>query len=300
MLKEEAATGEAEKPAEKAAEEAKAGAETPKEGEEAAGEGEVSADAGKAAEKSGDKPTILSKGQQKKADRIAAAARREGDSRAAAAEARAKAAEDALAAAKGEKPAKEAFKRDPNEPDPEKYDYGSLDPQYQRDVRAYDRKVIRDELAAEQQATAAKAKASETVAGYEKQVDALLETNDDYYEVVEDGLREGKWTLPAAFGDILMESAVGAQIAYHLAKSTAEATRIANLPAHRQMIEFGKLETKFEGAAPTKGKQAASARVSQADPPAEVVRGSGGKFQANPATTDFAAFERTHSHLLNQ
>jgi hypothetical protein len=96
-----------------------------------------------------------------------------------------------------------------------------------------------------------------------------------------------------------MESPVGAKIAYELAKNPAESRRIAALPVLKQAAEFGKMEARLTDP-PAQGKSGKKAAVSKADPPADAVRGSGGKFQANSATTDFAAFERSHAHLLNQ
>lgn len=288
--------------------------ETPKPAAEAEAEGEAAAEAaannegGEEAGKETDPaagaaaaatPPVLTKGQQKKADRVAAAARRSAEAETQAAREEAAAAKRELAELKAGKTPTAAAEPAEGEPDPEKYEYGTLDPKYHRDVRAYDREQIKKDLLADQQATAAKAKASETVQSFEKQVDSLLEEHLDYYEVVEDGLKAGKWQLPEAFNAVLMESVVGAKIAYHLAKNPAEASRIAALPEPRQLIEFGKLETTLT---PAKGKTAAAqtAHIPKAGAPADVVRGNGGKFATNPATTDFAAFEKSHSHLLNQ
>lgn len=241
----------------------------------------------------------LSKGQQKKADRAAAAARRAGEAALDAEKAetaRLKAENADLKA--GKKPAAATVTADDAEPDPDKFEYGTLDPAYQKAVRAFDKATLKKELVADQLAEAAKAKASETTAAYEKQVDTLLEEHDDYYEVVEDGFKAGKWVLPEGFSPILMDSPVGAKIAYELGKNPAESRRIAALPVLRQAAEFGKMEARFSEASP-KGKSGKAPAVSKADPPVDPVRGSGGKFKANAATTDFAAFERTHSHLLN-
>ena len=96
-----------------------------------------------------------------------------------------------------------------------------------------------------------------------------------------------------------MESPVGAKIAYELAKNPAESRRINALPPLKQAAEFGKMEARLADP-PVQGKLGKKAAVSQADPPVTQVRGQGGKFKADSATTDFAAFERSHAHLLNQ
>lgn len=270
-------------------------AEGDKGGEEAGEEGDTPADG----EAPPAKPA-LTKGQQKKVDRAAAAARRQAEADATAAReeaARLRAENEALKA--GKQPAKQA-PSDDVEPSPEDFEYGTLDPAYQKAVRAYDKAQLKKELLADQQAKAAEAKASETVAKFEERVDAFLEVHDDYYEKVEDGLREGKWVLPSAFGDVIMDSAAAPQVLYHLAENPKIAAKINALPAARQLIELGKLEVQLAPEAPATKEKTQTARVSKAEPPAEVVRGSNGKFQVNSATTNFSEFERTHSHLLNQ
>lgn len=304
FLKEEAATAEAEKPAAAAAEKAEENssqkADKKEEKGDGAGDDTVSTDADKSGEQAGDKPAALSKGQQKKADRAAAAARRSAEAETQAAREEAAAAKRELAALKAGKQTETSSAPAEGEPDPEKYEYGTLDPKYQRDVRAYDREQIKKDLLADQQTKAAEAKASETVANFEARVDAFLEVHDDYYEKVEDGLRDGKWTLPKAIGDVIMDNAAAPQVLYYLAENPKIADALNAMPPSRQLVELGKLEAKLGSEAPATGKTAKTPAISKADPPGEAVRGSGGKFAANSATTDFAAFERTHSHLLNQ
>lgn len=42
--------------------------------------------------------------------------------------------------------------------------------------------------------------------------------------------------------DVIMDSDIGEQVAYHLGKNPTEASRIANLPPHRQAAELGRIE----------------------------------------------------------
>lgn len=221
------------------------------------------------------------------------------EERAAAAEARAAAAEAALEATKsGKPPAKEtaAEETGDDEPDPEKFEYGSLDPAYLKAVRAYDKAQILKTVQASRQDEAAQRQAEELDQKFDAQVEALDAEVGDYVEKVVLGAQEKRWALSAELGALVKQSDVGAKIAYHLASNPAESIALFHKSPLEQAAWFGRKEAEF--AAPTtKGKQPA---VSKADPPVENVRGQAGKFAPNSATTDFAAFEKAHAHLLNQ
>jgi hypothetical protein len=76
-------------------------------------------------------------------------------------------------------------------------------------------------------------------------------------------------------------------VAYHLATNPGEARRIASLDQISQVRELGKLEAKLSAPPAPQVKL----KTDAPDPP-NVVRGNGGRFEAAPDTTDFAAFER--------
>lgn len=67
--------------------------------------------------------------------------------------------------------------------------------------------------------------------------------------------------ISVEMGATIMDSPQGHDLAYYLGKNPQEAYRIANLPAHRQAYELGKLETKL-AAPPQKTKTNAPAPTS--------------------------------------
>ena len=77
-------------------------------------------------------------------------------------------------------------------------------------------------------------------AGWEAQVLKAVEKYDDFDEVVGE-LKPGK----SPWGDALMLSENGADVAHYLGKHTKEAERIFALPAASQFMEIGKLSYKL-------------------------------------------------------
>ncbi len=286
----------ADRPAAEPAAEAKPTAEAEEGAEEAAaeaaGEEKPTAEAKPAAEAKGGKKSA--KERIGEITRQREEARRESSERAAEVE-RLRAENEALKAGK----APPAAAADPDaEPDPEKFEYGTLDPAYQAAVRKYDRDQIRKEMAADRQAEAAQSKDAELGAKFDAQVEALDAEVGDYVEKVVVGAQEKRWALSAELGALVKQSDVGAKIAYHLASNPEESIALYRKSPLEQAAWFGRKEAELT--APTgkpSGKQPA---LSKADPPADNVRGQGGKFAPNAATTDFSKFEQDFSHLLNQ
>lgn len=213
---------------------------------------------------------------------------------------RADRAEAALRAIQEGKPAHEvAAIADPDaEPDPENFEYGTLDPKYQAAVRAYDKAQIKRELEASRQAEAAERAARELDEKFDAQVEALDSEVGDYVEKVVQGAQEKRWACSVEMGALIKGSDVGAKIAYHLASNPQESIALFHKSPIEQAAWFGRKEAEFAAPTGKPGKQAAA--VPKAEAPAETVRGQGGKFTPNPATTDFSAFEKNFSHLLNQ
>lgn len=241
-------------------------------------------------------------------DRINQAIKRQRDAerRAAEAEERARAAEALRALdddddADSGKAAKKAATvevdlSDLTEPDPKdkKYEFGEVDPQYRRDVREYDREVLRRQIKAEATAESAAAAQAEEDAkrseNWDAQVLAGIEKYDDFETVVVEGANERKWPLSAELGQMIAGSEHGADIAHHLATNLAEARRVYGSSAMEQAAYFGRMEARFASEAKkSDGKK--DVQVSKApSPPRKKPRGKGGKFKTSPATTDFAAF----------
>lgn len=112
------------------------------------------------------------------------------------------------------------------------------------------------------------------VQSYNQRVEQFRSTTPDFDHVLNDFVVEyGDDVIPEIV-NVAMESEVGPQIAYYLAKNTHEVDRLAALPAHRRLIELGKIEgslQKSQRSVPAIEKT----KVSRAAPPVEPVKGSG-------------------------
>jgi hypothetical protein len=186
------------------------------------------------------------------------------------------------------------------EPSPDDFEYGELDPRYIRALASYEAKSQFEALVAEQRQAAARAKAQEEQVKvqqkFQKQIDEGSKKHDDFYEKVVVGAERGAWPLSDDMGKLLVESEVGADIAYHLASHPEEANQVYRQSPLEQARYFGKLEAKFSAtqtAAPSvpAGKPAET-RTPKAPQPVTPARGSDGRFQPGADTEDFSAFEQ--------
>lgn len=171
-------------------------------------------------------------------------------------------------------------------PDPAEYAYGEADVDYIADKATYQAEQRFKALLAEQ------AKAQETRAlqdSYAQRQAAFAAKVQDYDQVVIEGGRRGEWVCSNEMADAIKESEVGPEVAYHLAKNPDEARRIAALSPSAQIRAIGRLEAQVSQPA-----KPAVKTVTNAPEPAPVLRGQGGRFQVQPDTTDFAAFEKAY------
>lgn len=179
-------------------------------------------------------------------------------------------------------------------PDPASFDYGELDPKYIAALARHETTKALNEDRAKQdstrQADAAAAKQQETATKTDTLVKAGVALHDDFDEVVMQGAREGKWDLTPTFGELLLDSEFGPQIAYDLASDPDESRRIAKLSASQQAAHFGRLEAKFEAAKPSQGGKTPS-KTPQAPPPPKTPKGGSGSNKVGADSSDFAAVE---------
>ena len=100
--------------------------------------------------------------------------------------------------------------------------------------RAMVRHEIRQEIEAErrQQETVAKTRT------FEDRVSQARERFTDYDSVVFDPSLK----ITPVMADVIKDSDIGPEVAYHLGTNSSEAARIATLPPHRQAVELGKIE----------------------------------------------------------
>lgn len=103
---------------------------------------------------------------------------------------------------------------------------------------------------------------------------AIKESIPDYAEAINSSGIE----IPNACADVIMESDVGPQILYHLAKNPELANRIKVLSPSKALVEIGKLEARYEKDGELAPSKTATkiAEVSRAPAPIVPIRGGAG------------------------
>jgi hypothetical protein len=87
---------------------------------------------------------------------------------------------------------------------------------------------------------------NQVVTKYADRVESFVEKNPDYFDVAHgDHVR-----ITPEMAEVIQESEVGPQVAYHLGKNPDEALRISKLPPLAQAREIGKIEATFASNAP--------------------------------------------------
>ena len=170
-------------------------------------------------------------------------------------------------------------------PDPEKYEAGEFDPRYIEDLADWKAEQVVERRLAK---LSEENQRRESDRDWQSRVSRASETMPDFEEKVILGAQREAWACTPEMATALRASDKGPEIAYHLASDPAEASRIARLSPALQLMELGKLEAKL-----TQPKQRT---VTNAPEPAPQARGSGGKFQVNPDTNDFAAFDKAYGN----
>jgi hypothetical protein len=184
--------------------------------------------------------------------------------------------------------------RDPNAPDPAKYQYGELDSRYVADLARHEtRKVIEAENEKRDRATQSAKDAQEAQRRTEF-VKAAVAKLPDFVEVVMETAARGEWPLSKTIGELALESPDGHEILYALASDPVEAHRVAALSATRQAAWFGAQEARLSaGSSAATGARSPAMTTRAPPPPARRVVGNGGSNPqvVSPDTQDFAAFE---------
>jgi len=98
--------------------------------------------------------------------------------------------------------------------------------------------LVEQKLAQRDQA----ANQAKTMQTYNDRANEFKKTNADFAQILKE---TDDVPCAAEVHQICLESEVGPAIAYHLAKNIDELERINALPAHRRLIELGKLEDKL-------------------------------------------------------
>jgi hypothetical protein len=113
----------------------------------------------------------------------------------------------------------------------------------------------------------------------------------DFTQVIEEADRTQVY-VPEHVKAAIVESDVGPQLAYHLAKHPEEQRRIFALTPARALLELGKIELKYTAAEP-KGKQPTTVETTRAPAPVTSISRSGdGAVLTDPAAApDFASYK---------
>lgn len=174
-------------------------------------------------------------------------------------------------------------------PDPTDFDEGIYDPAYVEALTDWkvDQRIkqSRDEDAAARTAADQQAKRGE-------RIKAATEKHPDFEQVVVEGAKKGAWDCTPIMAQAMTDSEAETEIAYHLAKNPDEARRIAALSPLSQVREIGRLEDRLAGTTTTTTNPSPKPASDAPPPPGDRARGGGGRFAVDPATSDFAAFER--------
>lgn len=121
---------------------------------------------------------------------------------------------------------------------------------------------IKEAQQQEQQAQAAEHRKREN---YSSKVKDFSEKTEDFHDVMEEAASEPLDTDGIIYNTII-ESDIGPQIAYYLAKNPDEVRKIREMSPQRRLLQLGKIEAKLENAS----APAASSRPAKASAPAPV------------------------------
>ena len=121
-------------------------------------------------------------------------------------------------------------------PEAEDFEYGEIDPNYIKALVDFETKqvlaVAKEEFKQERQAEAAAQEAQELRHKWDAQVERGAENFDDFHEKVVTGAEKGEWSLTPDMAELVIESPVGAEIAYYLATHSQESAQVEIGRAH--------------------------------------------------------------------
>lgn len=170
---------------------------------------------------------------------------------------------------------------DPDEPKPDDFktvgEYTRALTKYHVDKAATNARTQAAQNRQQEQANA-------VIAAHVERQDKFRESTPDYDEVIE---AASKVETPHLVVQYLVESDVGPQLAYHLAKNPDEISRLSKLSPSRQLAELGKLEAKLEAkpapAANGNGAKLAASEVSRAPAPIQPLDAKTTPVQKDPS-----------------
>jgi hypothetical protein len=163
------------------------------------------------------------------------------------------------------------------EPDPAKYKFGELDPQYMRDLAKFEVKsellAVQREQEQARQTEAANREADQVRQKAAEVTQAGQAKFSDFEEVVVEAALAGEFALTQEMFETAVETAVAPDILYYLAQNPEESAKVAEMNPRQQALWFGRMEAKFSQPAPEPKRKVTTAPP----PPASLPKGSGGK-----------------------
>jgi hypothetical protein len=172
-------------------------------------------------------------------------------------------------------------------PDPSAFEYGELDVGYIKAVARHEARQEHASLRKSEEERQQQAKHVEHQREVATRMTTLIETGTAKFDDFEDLVKDPTLPVTPELAMLVLDSDVGADIAYHLAQPKNRAELIAMVQKNPLQLakEFGKLEVRF-------AKKTEEKKAPGAPPPVQQPRGSGGKFSTSEDTDDFAAFEK--------
>lgn len=172
---------------------------------------------------------------------------------------------------------------------PEEYDAARIDYAVDRKLEA---RLAADKAAAEQRAAQEAQQSAQQ--RFNTSMNAARAKNADFAEVIAGATSP----VTPAMRDAIIDSNIGGEILYHLAKNKAEAERIAALPAVAAIREIGKIEAALTAPPPaaTPGAAPTKPAVSNAPDPVRTV-GASNQVEVNLADLPIAEYARKTAEL---
>jgi hypothetical protein len=180
-----------------------------------------------------------------------------------------------------------------DKPDPAKYTYGEVDPDYINDVVNYNVEArmakTREQEATRQAEAAEQQRAQEIRQRWDEIGNQGAEKYEDFAEIVVEGAKAGTYPLTKEMVEEIGDSDVASDIIYHLARNPQEAQKVSGYEPRQLARYIGRLEAAIQ----SRGKRSKETpAVSKAPPPPRrQARGAGGKFVNAADSSDFATFE---------
>lgn len=127
------------------------------------------------------------------------------------------------------------------------------------------------------------AQANQVIAGFVDRQEAFKKATPDYEEVLE----SADFEVPQITQQYLVESEMGPQLAYHLAKNPDVVTSLRKLSPARQLAELGKLEAKLEVKPAPQAGSSPKNDVSKAPAPIQPLEAKSTPVQKKPEEMSF-------------